>query len=331
MTKRFAIVALAGTLLAGVIGTSSALAAAPVNTSQPTIAGTPEQGKTLTTQNGIWTNSPTSFSYQWQRCNADGSSCVDIATATKKTYLVVAGDVDHTSRVVVTATNADGHAMANSKPTKLISSNTAPRNTARPTVSGTPQVGETMTADAGTWTGGVSSFDYQWQRCEPSGTNCINIDGANGKTYGVRSIDVGFTLRVNVTATNLAGTQSETSDRSDQVKAISTPAPTPSTPVAHRPTIRLLNSHFVGQRLYVTFRVCSSSHRNVLITQRDSKFGVLSYVRHFVTVVPPNPCAALRRSWVPAPRFRHGRYIVSLWAHDKSGATSYKATRVFPR
>src|ERR671934_2549650 len=119
MKMRLAVVALAGTLLAGAIGTSSALAAAPVNTSQPTIVGTLEQGKTLTAQNGLWTNSPTSFSYQWQRCNTDGSSCVDIATATKKTYVLVAADVDHTVRVVVTATNADGHSMANSKPTKV--------------------------------------------------------------------------------------------------------------------------------------------------------------------------------------------------------------------
>ena len=77
MKLRFAIVALAGTLLAGVIGTSSALAAAPVNTSQPTIVGTPEQGKTLTARNGVWTNSPTAFSYQWQRSAADDDIVVE--------------------------------------------------------------------------------------------------------------------------------------------------------------------------------------------------------------------------------------------------------------
>jgi hypothetical protein len=328
MKMRFAIVALAGTLLAGVIGTPSALAAAPVNTSQPTIVGTPEQGKTLTATNGTWSNTPTSFSYQWQRCNADGSSCVDIATATKKAYLLVAADVDHSVRVVVTATNASGHNMANSKPTNVISSNTAPRNTARPTISGTPQVGEVLTADPGTWTGGVSSFAYQWQRCEPNGTNCIDIDGATGKTYGVRTLDVGFTLRVKVTATNLAGTQAETSDRSDPVKAIPTPAPTPTN---HRPTIRILSTHFVGARLYVVFRVCDDSHGNLNVTERDSKTGVPSYTRHFATLVPPNPCASLRRNWLPALRFRHGRYVVSMWARDKSGLTSLTARRTFFR
>ena len=327
MNKRFAIIALAGTLLAGAIATS-AFAAAPTNASQPTISGTLEQGKTLTASNGTWTNTPTSFSYQWQRCKADGSNCVDIATATKKTYALVAADVDHTVRVIVTAKNLDGQSSANSKPTDVISANTPPRNTARPSISGTPQVGETLTADPGTWTGGVRSFAYEWQRCTAAGLNCIDIDGATGKTYGVRTIDVGFTLRVKVTATNLAGSQDETSDRTDVAKS-ATPPPAPAT--NHRPTIRILSAHFVGARLYVQFRVCDDSHKNLNITERDSKTGVPSYTRHYATLVPPNPCAALRRNWLPAPRFRHGRYVVTMWARDKSGLTSLPARRTFFR
>jgi hypothetical protein len=301
-----------------------------VNTSQPTIAGTQQQGKTLTAGNGVWTNTPTSFTYQWQRCNADGSSCVNIATATKKTYLLAAADVDHTIRVVVTATNADGHNTANSKPTDVISANTAPRNTARPSLSGTAVVGETLTADPGTWTGGVRSFAYQWQRCTGAGLNCIDIDGANGKTYGVRTLDVGFTVRVKVKATNLAGSQEETSDRSDVVKA-STPPPASTSATNHRPTIRILSAHFVGARLYVQFRVCDDSHKNLSITERDSKTGVPSYTRRYATLVPPNPCASLRRNWLPAPRFRHGRYVVTMTARDKSGLTSLPARRTFFR
>src|SRR6185312_16245337 len=43
---------------------------APSNTKQPTITGTARDGQTLTAQNGSWTNDPTSFSYQWLRCDA---------------------------------------------------------------------------------------------------------------------------------------------------------------------------------------------------------------------------------------------------------------------
>ena len=299
-----------------------------MNTSQPTIVGTLEQGKTLTARNGTWTNSPTSFTYQWQRCNADGASCADISTATKKSYTLVAADVDHTVRVIVTASNPDGQASANSKPTDVISSNTAPRNTTRPSISGTPQVGESLTADPGTWTGGVRSFAYQWQRCAAAGSNCVDVEGATGKTYGVRTIDAGSTLRVQVTATNLAGSQKETSDRTEVVRAI--PASTPRA-TNHRPTIRILSTRFVGARLYVVFRVCDDSRKNLNVTERDSKPAVPSYTRRFATLVPPRPCASLRRNWLPAPRFRHGRYTVTMWAKDKSGLTSLPVRRTFVR
>jgi RHS repeat-associated protein len=46
----------------------AALAAAPANTGLPTISGSAFVGSTLTGTTGTWANSPTSYSYQWQRC-----------------------------------------------------------------------------------------------------------------------------------------------------------------------------------------------------------------------------------------------------------------------
>lgn len=37
--------------------------------------------------------------FQWERCDADGASCVDISGATSSTYTLVSDDVDHTIRV----------------------------------------------------------------------------------------------------------------------------------------------------------------------------------------------------------------------------------------
>src|SRR4051812_47157362 len=37
-------------------------------------------------------------------------------------------------------------------------------NTAEPTISGTPQVGQPLTANKGTWTGTDPTFTYQWER-----------------------------------------------------------------------------------------------------------------------------------------------------------------------
>jgi len=99
---------------------SAATAAAPVNTAPPTISGTPQVGQTLTASNGTWTNSPTSFAYQWLRCNGGGNACANVANGTQKTYTVVGADAGRTLRVRVTATNADGSASAESNQTTVV-------------------------------------------------------------------------------------------------------------------------------------------------------------------------------------------------------------------
>jgi hypothetical protein len=85
----------------------------------------------------------------------------------------------------------------------------SPRNTTAPSVSGTLRSGETLTADAGTWSGTQPiDFTYQWRRCDTNGASCANIIGATKKTYVLGSIDVNNTMRVRVTAKNSAGSSS---------------------------------------------------------------------------------------------------------------------------
>lgn len=90
--------------------------------------------------------------------------------------------------------------------------NYAPTSTAAPTIGGTAQVGQTLTAAPGTWSSDTTpSFAYRWERCDDKGNNCAAISGATAQTYTVQSADVGKTIRAVVTATNPSGSSSATS------------------------------------------------------------------------------------------------------------------------
>lgn len=82
---------------------------------------------------------------------------------------------------------------------------TPPTSTVTPSVSGTPEDGQTLTALSGTWGGTTPmTFGYEWSRCATGGS-CTAIAGATGEAYLVSSLDVGLTLAVTVTANNAAG------------------------------------------------------------------------------------------------------------------------------
>lgn len=168
----------------------------PTNSSVPVISGTTTQGQTLTTTTGTWTNTPTTYAYQWRR----GGTA--ISGATSSTYTLVSADVGTVITVAVIATNAGGSSTA------AISAGTAtiaapatpvPVNSVAPAISGTAQVGQTLTVSNGTWSNTPTSYAYQWKR---AGTN---ISGATAQTYVPVTADVGNTLTCAVTASNAGG------------------------------------------------------------------------------------------------------------------------------
>lgn len=71
----------------------------------PAITGTATQTQTLTADTGQWRGAPSSYTYQWSKCDAAGANCADIAGATISSYVVAATDVGSTLRVTVTAAN----------------------------------------------------------------------------------------------------------------------------------------------------------------------------------------------------------------------------------
>ena len=161
-----------------------------------------------TTAAAAFQGTPTSFTYQWLRCNADDRyTCTSLGapTSSPTVYTAVAGDIGMTLRVKVIATNAYASSLAvYSGSTDPI--RTAPVNTVLPTITGTATAGQTLTSSTGMWTGvPAPTFTYEWQRSATGTSSWVAIAGATGLIYVVASSDGGFYLRVQVTGTNSEG------------------------------------------------------------------------------------------------------------------------------
>lgn len=102
----------------------------PVNASPPTVPGNPVDASALTATVGDWTHEVDSYTWQWQRCDASGSNCVDIPGATDITYTATADDVGSTLRIVETASNTYGSSNPVTSPPSAVVS--APGSPASP-------------------------------------------------------------------------------------------------------------------------------------------------------------------------------------------------------
>jgi GH25 family lysozyme M1 (1,4-beta-N-acetylmuramidase) len=209
----------------------------PQPSAVPTIVGTAQTGKTLAAVPGAWAGGkPLVFAYQWQRCDAAGAGCAPIVGATAETYLPVTDDVGHAITVAVTAQSIAGTAAASSPATPAISSSgstvTRPAATSAPTVSGTPQAGQTLSLTVGLWTGSPSAFTYQWRRCSSTGTQCVAIVGAASSAYTLTPDDIGATISPVVTATGRGGSTSAPAQTTATVAAAPVPAAVPGSAVA---------------------------------------------------------------------------------------------------
>ncbi|MFF8187210.1 beta strand repeat-containing protein [Microbacterium sp. NPDC016588] len=153
----------------------------------PSIVGTAQVGQAVSVDPGPWAPAPTSYTYQWLIGGAP------IAGATGNSYTPVAGDGGKSLSVTVTAVK-DGYksqatTSAGAPVIQLLTGTPIPK------ISGTPVVGEKLTATAGTWTPAPVTLAYQWQR------DGVAIAGATATTYTTVAADKGKTLTVQVTGT----------------------------------------------------------------------------------------------------------------------------------
>jgi hypothetical protein len=84
-----------------------------------------------------------------------------------------------------------------------------PVNLTPPRISGTARVGETLSVSSGTWSGGPSSFSYQWFSCNSSLDSCNEIPAATGSSYRISAGDPGRRLIAGVIASNAGGDSDE--------------------------------------------------------------------------------------------------------------------------
>jgi hypothetical protein len=178
----------------------------PLNTLAPSLAGTAQDGKTMTAVKGVWSGvSPITYTYQWQVSGDGGASWSDISGATSTTFTPPAGYAGNQVRVIVSATNGDGASQAVSPASSVIIGD-PPVNTSAPVASGTAQDGSTLAAAKGAWIGMAPiTYAYQWQVSNDGGSSWSDIAGATSTSFALPAGFAGKQVRVVVTATNPDG------------------------------------------------------------------------------------------------------------------------------
>ena len=188
-------------------------------TGAPTISGTAQVGETLEADtSGIADAdglSNVQYEHQWL---ADDT---DIAGATGLTYAPVAADEGKVIKVEVSFNDDAGNDESlTSAATDAVAAEPTPNSpaTGAPTITGTAQVGETLTADmsgiADTDGLGSVQYEYQWLADD------TEIAGATNATYTLAAADEGKAIKVQVSFTDDAGNEERlTSAATDAVAA----------------------------------------------------------------------------------------------------------------
>jgi hypothetical protein len=172
-----------------------AFAAGPTSATAPVISGTPQVGMTLTVSNGTWTPPDPggamayTYTYVWK----SGATVV----GSSQTYTVQPTDISEDITVTVTANDGTGTGAAPPVSAGVVP---APPPNPAPTIAGTLQQGQKLTASPGVWSGSPT-FHYKWT----SGGGAV---GTDSQTYVLAPTDVGKTIAVTVTAAYSAASYS---------------------------------------------------------------------------------------------------------------------------
>ena len=224
----------------------------PVAAVAPAISGTPVRAANLQATRGSWANDPTGFAYAWMRCDSAGDNCAAIPGATRTNYALQAADVGSTVTVAVTATNTEGATVATAAPTAVVAA-VLPQMATIGDIHGTLQVPKMLQVFRPTWsTTNDTRYTHQWQRCDATGSACVDIAGARNLSYRLQTADARARLRVVTVATNVDG--------STTVATAPTAAIKPALPGIHvTPRLTVQGRADVGKTLTLTPGTWSAS------------------------------------------------------------------------
>jgi hypothetical protein len=175
----------------------------------PKVTGKAVVGEALTAVPGTWSPDPVSLSYQWLR------GATPIPGATQASYGVQAADVGAGIKVTVSGWKTGYNPVAKTSAATAAVTKGTLSDTPTPKVTGTTTVGQTLTADAGTWAPAPVALTYQWFRGKTA------IKGATASTYVLQAADAKSTIHVSVTGTKSGfDTVVKTSGATDAVAAL---------------------------------------------------------------------------------------------------------------
>ena len=179
-----------------------------------------------------------SYSYQWVR--NDGSSDTDITDATDSTYTLEAADEGKTLKVKVSFTDdADNDERLTSAATGEVEARPNRPATGRPMISGTAQVGETLTASTSDISDadGLTNVSYSHQWIRNDGSSDTDITDATESSYTLVAADEGQTIEVEVSFTDDAANGETLTSTATEAVSFAVQQQTANNPATGRPTI----------------------------------------------------------------------------------------------
>jgi hypothetical protein len=169
----------------------------PLSSDLPAIIGTPTVGNAITASSGTWDGPAPTYAYQWDRCNSSGA-CSAILTATTQYYIPAATDVGSTLRVVITATNKNGSAVATSPASATV---TAPSISTTSTSSTT--AGSTTTSGTTTTVLSPTTTTASGSTTTTTSSEATSAPPAKGGYFSLQPVGAWATLPSGGTCTNL--------------------------------------------------------------------------------------------------------------------------------